>query len=1359
MAAERHDIELQLQLDAFNENIRRAQANLKEIEKTSDAVGKNSSKALAGDPQETERATTGVERFNSALRTTGKIIAVTGGLLAGLKLFRLTLGAVTNDNDKAAASFLNFTRSTSTAVGSAAGMVRAFAGTTGAIDQVLGRIQRATVNTTVFSGALTTLRKNDSVKAFASDFNANFDKAERRLKDFLLSIPGVRQGLAALGTAAQATGKKLRQEFPNFIGLGKLLGEIGDGFFRISAGAAGVAPGIGKAVSSLDAMAVSAGVVGSGLQAMGVNAGFLGSVAGGVTFAIAGLNAAIGALGVVMSSVGQAIISTTSEWALAAGRADLAFQSLEASLANSEDRMGKTLGSIDEFKSLLDELSTLTGFSIDRLTEMAFVFTNLAPEIGLTADQLPEIIRLTAITGKRFGDLSRATIAVKDAFTGVPGPALRLLGVNLKQKELAQLTARAMQVQADATQGVSNSQKKAIQSQQVFNKLMEGAAPLLDTLNEKNQNLVIQNQRLTGAVQNAAIAFGRAAAGGLSQFLGVITGAVNALTRLPEPVINIIGQLASLAGIALTVVGTLIKLSTAFILVFNANRILNALLTTNLPLVGQLGVRLTQLTANLTGVAPQITGLASALRAVGLIFTSTFGEALGSVLKFSKSLFDAKNVLRLLIAPVAGVGIAIKAVATAIGVLVRGNGAAILSFGKSITIIGLLVGALFKLDEKYKIIETTIGPVIRAVKEFIENSTVVEFVVAKVAQAIEVGLVVALGFLEAAALGIVAPISFVIKLMRGAAFAVDSLAHSLFGLDIGLSKIGEGTDEVLTAITTELRQRLVDTGKEALGLSSKLFSMDTTMGNLAKRFRKTGKDTDDLVVEFKTLAEIIKTTSEGITEGIEGTSEALDRQIEQLRDLAEAEKQRASATISAELQREKEIIQIERRLQSQTIEIADQKLQEVLKRIDQREKFELDALKKVINNEKATQEDRIKAESDVLKKNNQERVKALNEFRGLLTQELSSLRQQQAQRVQAIREAELAIRNLHRQTQEEINKLRRDELTDQERQREVEDQIRQKEFEAAGAISRGDLDSAKNIVGEIKTLFGEIPRTAATSQEAIATTARIAAASTLDEARALTAELQRTLTPSAALAKVGFEATIGNLDGAKKAAEALGSELSKSALAGQRMNVLEPVLTRIRDLEIEIQEKSKQQLQAQQDADKNRIATIQQQITEIDQKILEVREKLAQPVETLVQFTADRKLIDTAIQELRNMNLTIPVTFVASKIDIKGGSIHSLAEAGNVIRQLLNPGLVNVALGTNPIPPALTQAGAVAQQVAAPTREEHVTKTVRVELQLGDKTAVVNTQSEEDADALVGFTRQLQTLNRTRGNYVSPFTR
>jgi len=1348
-ASEQYGVDLQLQIDAFEANIKKAQQNLLDVEKTAAEVSKKSSQDI--NQIGSESATGGVSRLTSALGGLAKVAAVGGGLILGLKLFRTVIGAVSGDDEKATRSFLNLTRGMSTAVGSAAGMVRAFAGTTGPFDAFLGRVQRATVNTTVFSGALNSLRGNDSVKSFAQNFVTNFDRIEKSVKQSLLAIPGVTPSLNFLGKAFNAVTKETAAFFNNLAANGNAIGKIAVALGNMATGAVSVAPGMNK-LSGVAGLADDAAVgLAKGMQSAGIEAGALSAVGTGLIATITALNAAIAIAGSLMSGIGKSIVATTSEWAIASGKLDLAITQLTAQLESASAATGIFLGTADEMTTFLKELSKETGLADTQLVQLASSFLQVEGTAQLSKEQLQEVIKRTAILGASMGDLEGVAGKVIGGFQGFTRGLSLFLGLGARSSELTKLEADGLQLVSGAAQGQVDSLKRAAFAQQLYGTFVNGTNARVKAYAASSDNLVLALQRLQGAQSNIAEAFGKASGTFLVPLVNAFTKIINVVTDLPPGLRSVISEVINLTGVVLVAIGTVLKYASIFVLLKNSVAIFNAALTLSLPVIGNVGVALGKLFGSFGIGGGAITSFGGLVGKLGLLIPAAFRAGENAIASFVTR--GIGGLLGLSFSFSGIVGVLTK---VAGGILTVG-----LNLGKYLVFpshLTLLIVAFKALYDAIRIVDVQIGISAAAIefyKNNIEGSTLLTdiftFAVAKLSQAIQLLSFTIAFALEAALLGIVAPVNIVLSGLTLLAKGLDTV----FGTS--LTKTIEPINEAATVLQDRLVKGMHDSAVASVEAAGRLFSMDTSLGKVKKSSEAAAIAMKKVSVSAEVLRAIFDIANKGLEETAKGIQSNADQNVATLDRLAEAQKTFVNEFISDEGYRASRVFEIENTLRKRRLDVAEQTQTELLAVAATAQAQQLAAIGHLADASDQKQEDRIKKEAEVRQKFLETETQITTDFRAKLLEQLAAVREQQNQRVQIIRDTRSRIKDIETASANAISDIQLRLLSGERANAFVREQIRLKEIQARDAASRGDFERAARTAEEINGLASKVGGPDITN--ALAAAARVGAAGSIKEAQAALDELTNTghnaeKTFQDLSSAVFFARGPEDMAKIAAAAAAFQAALQKGAETTQGNEQIS-ILERSRDLQIRIQEQraaaaeqEKITLEAQQKA-------IVARLEETEAKLNELRESLSQPIETLVNFSPETSAVEAAIRELQSRNIVVPVTFQTARgVNMEGFSVHNVEDVGRLIREKFNPGIIEAGFQT--------ATNGIAGSVGIDRFGGDGTgpsKHVRVDLNLSGETTSVDTKDQASADALVGFAKNLQNIKKSRGNYTSPFLR
>jgi len=162
----------------------------------------------------------------------------------------------------------------------------------------------------------------------------------------------------------------------------------------------------------------------------------------------------------------------------------------------------------------------------------------------------------------------------------------------------------------------------------------------------------------------------------------------------------------------------------------------------------------------------------------------------------------------------------------------------------------------------------------------------------------------------------------------------------------------------------------------------------------------------------------------------------------------------------------------------------------------------------------------------------------------------------------------------------------------------------------------------------------------------------------------------------------------------------------------------------------------------------------------IDSSVVGINQKL-QSINAINLKSNISDIVDQ-LNFLKGQSVNIPVNLNAKDIDIQGGSLHKLSEAGDVIKKLLTPEKVEVGLSalTNPVRQAV-QATAGVSTTATQTpfgRNAAINKNVTVKIDINGESFPVTTD-EKGANSMERFGKSLQRATRSSGEYISPYSK
>lgn len=1363
MALEQHSVELELQLERFVSAIDKASANLEKIQATADRVGKASGKALGegvnqslSDTAPITKATSAFDSFLSVVGRVARTVLVGGGLYVGLNTIRDIMEQISSGNEKTAGTFFKFQGALQNTIAASAGLGRQFVGSQTALGQFFGEVQRGALNTNFLTQALNNLGKTSpGFKSFAGSFVAAFDTTHEAIGGLIQSIPGV----VAAGNGVTSAFTSVRNSLTGAWDRAKeavpAFKRIADSFVSIKTGAAAAVPGTQALGHGLESTAVAGKSASLAFDGVVPGVSFFANAANLATFALVAMNAAIIAVGVALTAVGNQFISVATQWAEQAGRTELAFGQLTRSVEATTKATGQSFGNIDSWNKFIKETARQAGFSNEQIAKLAFVYTQLAPSLKLNLAQTRELVRVTALVGKQYGDLDQALTAVKDAFVGIPGPALRLLGASIKQEKIAELTAKSLSLQTQAMSGLTDETERIAQTQEIFNIITQAAAPILDTVAASSDNLILVNQRLAGQVTNLNSLLGTFTQDTLSSLNRIITSLVRAIEELPPTFLAVVGKTITVLGVLFTLTGTFLKLAATVTLVTNATRIFNTALTIPVGTMGTVSQILSRMVTQFSGIQVEVKSASSLFSVAGAVI---LGAWRGIENAAARAILAMSNIA-ITIKPVALLTATWRGLISVLRVLPH-----LLIPTQLFVLIGALTAlwkALVFLDEEYKILETLLPVINDFFRTNFEWSDILSIAMRKLGEVIELLALAFASGLQVAALGVVQIFLRLIQAGRLVNKVFDFMTFSVFGATEAYDSFVTGAEETAQVMEDRLLAGLVKTSDR---MNTLVF---TDMPNFSKKAaevkkstEEAAKATDKFEISLKVLVAVIETINKTMDNLRSNTAAAVDEQIVALQQLAGAHRDLARLTVDDERSRAQAIFEIDTKLNADILRLEETKASKTIELIRQQRDFELSVIDKIRTDDTKSLEDRVRKRAETVQKFRQSELDILTDLRGKLQQQLTSVQQAASQRVDIIRQARDRIKAIEDRVAQDIFELEF-QKTEAYRQNDfVRQQIAIRRAQVEAALSRGEFERAQQLAESVTGLIQKIAAPDITST--IAKVAAVGVAQNVEAAKQKINELSGTIHASNAefqkLSSAAFFAT-GPEDMAAiaQAAAQLQAALQRTAEA-QKLDEQIQLTKEQAELQKRI-EQERIQLAAQEQATFEQTGEIiKKKLTEIQEQIGTIRTQLEQPFEIIANFTPRADAVDLVIAELQKRQVNIPVIFTPKQtVDVPGGSPHRFEDVGKVVADIWNPGVIRAAFGPEFMQPNL---GDGFQRANRASLLGTSGGTVRVDISLNNgETTPVNVASQDDADSLVKFAQSLKNMERTRGDYKSPLLR
>ena len=390
--------------------------------------------------------------------------------------------------------------------------------------------------------------------------------------------------------------------------------------------------GLGTYLKSSENKIVS--FIGSVLQLAGVLSV---SLSGAATIALA-------AIGSFLSTVGDKILNTMSEWEAKFRKAQEVMVAFTFTIRGFSKEFGEaTVGSLEFWNDFVNEMVKTSSFGFQDIQKSIKLLITEGQALGLNAQDNVKVIKaagdLASVTGSNIADVS---LAIVKAMGGM-GASLQSLGVFTTEAALAHSNLVHQQNINIETLSI---QEKA---QLVLNSVLEQTAPLVGAAANQVNTLTGAQQQYTAAVeklqtrlgfQNSLIVY----------FTQLQTSLVNIFNRLDDEVINFASTLVDLAGTTFKVAGFMTTWIVTIVSLISFYKLLNNLVSASILVQSALTLSLGTLGKVLGANVGVITSLNAALltmvklvipAAIATIktFAVIIGTAVASVRAFLTNLF------------------------------------------------------------------------------------------------------------------------------------------------------------------------------------------------------------------------------------------------------------------------------------------------------------------------------------------------------------------------------------------------------------------------------------------------------------------------------------------------------------------------------------------------------------------------------------------------------------------------------------------------------------------------------------------------------------------------------------------------
>jgi len=1029
-----------------------------------------------------------------------------------------------------------------------------------------------------------------------------------------------------------------------------------------------------------------AGKFNAGLSALSVGARKFATSAGVMSIALLGIDLALGLVGKILVSIGRKLTKFSRGIAEAAGKAELSFRKVGFALEQANEESGNTLGGIQDFEKQIRKLSKSTGFTIDQIADMTAKFLLMQPSIQLTREQLAGAIERTAILGASFNNLGRATIAVVDAFNKNFVPLRNLVGTELDAAKVKELSAKQSFLLEQANRGVANSTERAANSTVIYNEILRSTTPLLQTFNETTDVLTTATRRFNGALKNIAIDAGKQAQATLALLTNIATKFLGIIELLPTPIKAFTLQIVTVTGKLLIIIGTLLKLIALVVLVTNATRIFNLILSANIPKIGKLNTILGDTISKFTQTNIVIKNSGDAFKAFGalaLISIQRLGDALGKLLiRITTFNFTLASTL----VPVKKVGGALVGLTTFLaGVLFgfRKTGKAAAAAGtqldlfqkpvaavsrralllrstltKFFFLLGLGVDIIKRANKRFQVMEKVIKPLIK----FLFDTTIIAEALARAGAFL--GDVFEILGKTAFAVVVTAVVALLIVL-QALSLGFEKLGKILSFIPGATGRIGKGMEEAGKA-AKEFLGEAIAIGTRTIGdLAGESVDLALGLKDVARGAKDAAKETKKATATFEEFKEALDISRQSIEAVFKDSKADFDVRVQRIEELTLAQKRFAEITIKSEQDRLRVIGRINARSSVKLLGIAKERRDASLALIKRNQEFELGVLKNLEKQEKITFTDRVKRLNEITKETNDANREVLMSHLETLKQIGKKEQDLSDKRIALSIKTEREIRNDQKDTQRILRELEIEGLSDIKAAaaRRIDAQKAINRFREASA--KDDSEITKKARAEAKAAGNLLEGDAAKIRDSAAKANEAASSDDVNENRKRFAAINRAFfgrLPDAAkdAANKVNRALFAGLPATSEFA-ALATALEKAA-GDSRLAARTRFFTQFEAIE----EASRVRQAAKTEEEKKKAKTEREEtlaaIQSTADKINELREEAKKPFDIIGKFVVDKE----SLEKLEDLKRRIGEPFkIPVEIEVPKGP--ALARAGGKI--------------------------------------------------------------------------------------------
>lgn len=632
------------------------------------------------------------------------------------------------------------------------------------------------------------------IKGSTDSFSATISSVAKPVKDLSKSFVDIAKEIPnswAKVTSGLSTIPKVTKDFFDFSAT-VLKSHVGPAFFTAAEAAS----------------ALKGGLVGLGAALLGSDSTFVklsgtlmlvaGIMLGGFAYAVKIL---LGYIGSLVTAIGDTLIGAMDAFEKKFQKAEVAATNFVFTIRGMNREFGESSGTIESWSAIVEQLAESTLIARADAQKMAIEIMSVGHGLGLTRNQMEDLIKLIPNYVKAGDDAFDVTVSFLQALGGAPQGVLKyavhLSEASVEHSKFAKTLGIAM--------GQLSEEEKV---QARFNALMEQSAPILgrsanslDTVAGSQQYLaknLDQVQALMGQ-QNFLVA---------ALNVGLAKLATTA-TKLPAPFWTFLGAMQDVLGVSTKIIGTFISWAFPVAALVSLYKILSVVVVSNTTAQILLSKALTFANVSLGGQALAVTSLSTLWGSLAVILRSIVITTMASLIEMFAAL--ARGIWGVTAAILSN-PLFLKAAAIVAG-------------------ITLLYKAMQRIEEETKILSEAIGQLVMPFNNMVSSissstnaSNYFSKIISTVLRSSINIAVVAVGSLIATLYSLAAAVAYTLNTLTFGKFKVfadevNAANEKILKLN---SVIGKAASEILSFSSVASAETLDSFGKGADEAKSKL---------------------------------------------------------------------------------------------------------------------------------------------------------------------------------------------------------------------------------------------------------------------------------------------------------------------------------------------------------------------------------------------------------------------------------------------------------------------------------------------------------------------------------------------------------